>query len=136
MGRTRFDGPVFGAKHQLFTIGPVAASTGSSAVFAGVVVPRNEDWYLTDASLHRASTGSTNLVVSFHDDSTLVGSVGIGGSSVVAGNSTQFTPDSGELGARVAGGSVLTVSHSSHAGPNAGLTVAVSGYVRFAGTES
>src|SRR5687767_6068332 len=101
MGRTRFSGPVFGAKVPLFTVGGIAASTGSSAIFAGTVVPTGEDWYITDIAVHRNSTGSTNFVVSVHDDSTLVGSVGVGGSSVVVGNCTTVTPDSGELGVRV-----------------------------------
>lgn len=132
MGKTAFSGPVFGAKQTLLSAGPVAASTGSSAVFAGVVVPRGEDWLVTDLSLYRNSTGSTSLVVSVHDDSTLVGSISIGGSSVAASNSTAFTPDSGEYqGKLVASGSVLTLSHSSHAGPNANLIVAVSGYRRW-----
>lgn len=132
MGKTAFSGPVFGAKQALMWAGPVAASTGSSAVFAGVVVPKGEDWYVSELSLHRASTGSTNLVISLHDDSTLVGSITIGGSSVVASNSTHFTADSGEYqGIKVLSGSVVTLSHSSHAGPNAGLSVMLSGYRRW-----
>lgn len=136
MGRTRYEGPVFGAKHTLFSVGGIDASTGSSAIFAGVRVPTGEDWLITDISIHRNSTGSTSLVVSLHDDSTLVGSVGIGGSSVVASNCTTVTSDPGDLGAKVLAGSVLTLSHSSHAGPNIGLSASVMGYVRFSGTES
>jgi hypothetical protein len=136
MGRTRFSGPVFGAKQSLFSVGGIAASTGSSAIFAGTVVPTGEDWYISDIAVHRNSTGSTDFRVSVHDDSTLVGSVAVGGSSIVAGNCTTVTADSGEYGAKVAAGSVLTLSHSSHAGPNIGVSVNVSGYVRFSGTES
>jgi hypothetical protein len=132
MGKTAFSGPAFGAKATLFSAGPVSASTGSSAIFSGTVVPPGEDWYPTDISLYRNSTGSTNLVISVHDDSTLVGSVGIGGSSIVASNLARFTADSGEYqGLRVASGSTLTLSHSSHAGPNANLTVVLSGYRRW-----
>jgi hypothetical protein len=136
MGRTRFSGPVFGAKQSLFSVGGIAASTGSSAIFAGTVVPTGEDWHITEIAIHRNSTGSTNFVVSLHDDSTLVGSVGVGGSSIVASNCTTVTADAGDIGAKVLAGSVLTLSHSSHAGPNIGLSASVYGYVRFSGTES
>jgi hypothetical protein len=132
MGKTAYSGPLFGGKATLFSVGPVAASTGSSAVFAGVVVPRGEDWYVTDLSVFRGSTGSSNLVISLHDDSTLIGSLGGGGSTIAFGASTRFTPDSGEYqGVRVLTDSTLTLSHSSHAGPNALLTVVVSGYRRW-----
>lgn len=132
MGKTAFSGPAFGAKATLFSAGPVAASTGSSAIFAGAIVPAGEDWYPTEVSLHRTSTGSTNLAISVHDDSTLVGSVTVGGSSIAASGITRFTADSGEYqGIRIASGSTVTFSHSSHAGPNAGLTVVLSGYRRW-----
>lgn len=132
MGKTAFSGPAFGAKGTLMFTGPVAASTGSSAVFAGCIVPSGEDWYITEISLHRNSTGSTNFVVSVHDDSTLVGSVGVGGSSAAASGITVVTADAGEYaGMRVASGSTLTLSHSSHAGPNINVTAAVYGYPRW-----
>lgn len=132
MGKTSFSGPLFGAKASLFCAGPVAASTGSSAVFSGAVVPRGEDWYATDLSVYRNSTGSTDLTISVHDDSTLVGSIAVLGSSGIVGNSTRFTPDSGEYqGIRIASGSTVTFSHSSHAGPNANLQVVLSGYRRW-----
>lgn len=132
MGKTAFSGPSFGSKATLFSAGPVSASTGSSAVFYGAIVPPGEDWYATELSLYRNSTGSTNLAISLHDDSTLVGSVTIGGSSIAAAASTYFTPDSGEYqGIKIASGSTVTLSHSSHAGPNANLCVVVSGYRRY-----
>lgn len=132
MGKTSFSGPAFGAKATLLSVGPLAASTGSSAVFAGTIVPAGEDWYLTEVALHRNSTGSTNFVVSVHDDSTLVGSVGVGGSSIAASGIARFTPDVGEFqGVKVLSGSTITLSHSSHAGPNINLTAVLSGYRRF-----
>ena len=131
MGKTAFSGPVFGAKATLLDVGPVAASTGSSAIFAGVVVPPGEDWYATDISLYRNSTGSTNLTISLHDDSTLVGSISIA-SSIAAAGTRQFTADSGEYqGVKIASGSTMTLSHSSHAGPNINMTIVVSGYRRW-----
>lgn len=133
MGKTAFSGPVYGAKQTLWSGGPFAASTGSSATFAGTKVPSGEDWYATELALYRNSTGSTNFVVSLLDDSTLVGSVNVGGSSLAAvSNITVFTPTGGEYeGAFVASGSVLTFAHSSHAGPNAELSVTLSGFRRF-----
>lgn len=132
MGKTGFAGPVYGAKQTLLSVGPTAASTGSSAVFAGTVVPVGEDWYATEVALYRNSTGSTNFVVSVQDDSTTIGSVGVGGSSVVASGISIFTRDGGEYeGTRIASQSVITFSHSSHAGPNANACVSLYGFRRF-----
>ncbi len=133
MGKTSFSGPVFGAQQTLFSVGPVAASTGSSAAFWGIVVPAGEDWYATELCLFRNSTGSTNLVVSLLDDSSAVGTVGPGGSSVASAQVTVITKDGGEYsGARILSGSTITLAHSSHAGPNINLCVTLSGYRRFA----
>ena len=132
MGKTAFTGPVFGAKQSLIDCGPVSASTGSSANFYAVIVPAGEDWYITDLSLYRNSTGSTDLAVSVLDDSTNVLSVTIGGSSIVASNIARATPTAGEFqGVQVASGSTITLAHSSHAGPNANLCVQVSGFRRY-----
>jgi hypothetical protein len=132
MGVTRFSGPVYGAKETLFSAGPVSASTGSSAVFAGIIVPVGEDWYVTELSMFRTSTGSTNFVVSVQDDSTTIGSVGVGASSIAAGAVTVFTADGGEHeGLRILTGSTVTLSHSSHAGPNANVCVAMRGFARW-----
>lgn len=133
MGKTSFSGPVFGAKQTLFSVGPVAASTGSSAVFAGTVIPPGEDWYATELLLYRNSTGSTNFVVSLHDDSTLLGSVTAGGSSVAMSNYAIIAKDANEYeGKQMLSGSTITLSHSSHAGPNINLVAVLRGYTRFA----
>lgn len=66
MGKTSFNGPVYGAKSLLWVAGPAAAaSTGTSTVLAFVqpgyarrVVPLYEDWIITEAHLV-ASTAST-----------------------------------------------------------------------------
>jgi hypothetical protein len=132
MGKTAHDGPLFGAKATLFSAGPVSASTGSSAIFAGTIIPAGEDWLLTDVAIYRNSTGSTDFTVSVHYNSTLAGSVGVGGSSIVASNIARFTADGGEYqGLKVLSGSTVTLSHSSHAGPNANVTVVLSGYRRW-----
>jgi hypothetical protein len=133
MGKTSFSGPVYGAKQTLFSVGPIAASTGSSAVFAGTVVPPGEDWFATELLVYRNSTGSTNFVVSLHDDSTLMGTATVSGSSIAVSNYSIITKDASEYeGARLASGSVLTLSHSSHAGPNINLFAVVRGFTRFA----
>ncbi len=133
MGKTAFSGPVYGAKETLWSVGPIAASTGAVAVCAGTIIPTGEDWYGTELVMFRNSTGSTNLVMTLIDDSTTVGTVGVGGSSATAASAITVLPtDGGEFeGTKLAGGSTLTLSHSSHAGPNINLFVAVHGFRRF-----
>jgi hypothetical protein len=64
MGKTAFDGPVYGAKSLLWTYGPFAdthstgASTGLLNANALRVVPNYEDWYITEIQ-HAASTNSS-----------------------------------------------------------------------------
>lgn len=137
MGVSRFSGPVYGSKGSLFSVGPVSASTGSSAVFAGTVVPAGEDWYATELLLYRNSTGSTNFIVSLQDDSTTIGQVSVNGSSIAVSNYSSFVTDGGEFeGTRIASGSVITLSHSSHAGPNANINVVVRGFTRFVNSSA
>lgn len=132
MGKTAFAGPVFGAKQTLIDVGPVNTSTGSSANFYGCIVPAGEDWFITEISLFRNSTGSTDLAVSVLDDSTNVVSVTAGGSSIAMSNIARATATSGEFqGSQVLSGSTITLAHSSHAGPNANLCVQVSGFRRY-----
>lgn len=132
MGKTNFSGPTYGAKATLFSIGPVTPSTGATGVLGGTIVPAGEDWYATEVVLYRNSTGSTNIVVSVLDDSTSLGTVGVAGSSVAGGAVTIFTTDGGEYeGTRIASGSVITFTNSSHAGPNANLHINLRGFTRF-----
>lgn len=138
MGKTSFSGPVYGSKETLFSVGPIAASTGAVAACAGTIVPSGEDWYATELVLFRNSTGSTNLVLTLLDDSSAVGTVGVGGSSATAASAITVLPtDSGEFeGTKIAGGSTITFSHSSHAGPNINLFVALHGFRRFSYTST
>ena len=132
MGKTSYSGPLYGAKATLMSVGPFACSTGSSAVFSGGRVPSGEDWYATELVVHRASTGSTDLAISLQVNSSTVGSVGIGGSSVAASTYSVITASAGEYeGLRIASGTEFTLSHSSHAGPNTGVTVTLRGFTRF-----
>lgn len=132
MGKTAFSGPAFGAKATLFSA-TFAASTGSSAVCAGTIIPAGEDWYATELSVFRSSSGSTDFTISLQDDGTTIGSVNVNGSSIAGGSGiARFTPTSGEYqGLLMASGSTLTFSHSSHAGPNAGVTVVLRGFPRW-----
>lgn len=132
MGKTSFSGPVYGGKATLCSVGPFACSTGSSAVFAGGYVPTGEDWYATELLVHRASTGQATLVISLQSNSTTIGSVTIGSSAASASTFARFTVDAGEYeGARMAAGTAWTLSHSSHADPNANVTVTLRGFTRF-----
>jgi hypothetical protein len=128
MGKTSYSGPVYGAKATLFSFGPVNAAT--STVLGGVVVPAGEDWYATELSVFRNSTGSTTAIVSALDDSTLVGATAAITSSVTAASAIKiFTPDGGEYeGTRIASGSTVTFTVSD---TNLGLLVSLSGYRRF-----
>jgi hypothetical protein len=131
MGLSRLSGPAYGAKATLLGVGPFSASTGSSAIFSGAVVPSGEDWYATELVCFRNSTGTNGFVVSLHKNSSLIGSVTLA-STAVAGAVGIITKDGGEYeGARLASGSTITLSHSSHAGANANVTVTLRGFTRF-----
>lgn len=137
MGKTAFSGPVFGAKQTLYSAA-FAASTGSSFVLGGTVVPSGEDWYATELALYRGSTGSSGFTVELLDDSSLVTSVNAtipgssGGSTIAFGNIVVVTADAGEYeGTKILSGSVISFRHSSHAGPNVGCGITLSGYRRW-----
>lgn len=132
MGKAAFSGPVYGTKGTLFTAS-FTPSTGAVGSPAGTMVPSGEDWYATELVLYRGSTGSTNLVITLLDDSTSIATVGIGGSSATGpAVTTVIATDSGEYsGTKIATGSVVTFQHSSHAGPNANLSVSLMGYPRW-----
>lgn len=131
MGKTAFSGPVYGAKATLFSAA-FTPSTGVTASPIGTIVPSGEDWYATEVALYRGSTGSTNLLITVLDDSTSIGTVGVGGSSATGPAVVSvLAADSGEYeGTRIASGSVVTFSHSSHAGPNINLSVMLRGFTR------
>lgn len=66
MGKTAFEGPVYGAKSVLWVTGPAAAATTNASTVAAFtqpgysrrVVPAYEDWIITEAYLV-CSTAST-----------------------------------------------------------------------------
>lgn len=128
MGKSAFLGPVYGAKATLFSFGPINAS--ASTVLGGVIVPAGEDWYATELSVFRNSTGSTTAVITALDDSTVVTATGAITSSLTAASAIKICPtDGGEYeGTRIASGSTVTFTVSD---TNLGLCVSLSGYRRF-----
>lgn len=132
MGKTAFSGPVFGAKQTLLSVGPFEASSGASTtIYAGVVIPSGEDWYATEVSLYKGSTGSTGFVAVVRKGSTALSSQAIT-SSAVASARAIVTADAGEYeGKRLASGSTVTVEALSPTVPTSLVTVVVSGFRRF-----
>jgi len=67
MGITRFSGPAYGAKANLFSYGPTRGdANASTALITSVVVPPYETWYLTElhvANSQVSSNSSTPKVV-------------------------------------------------------------------------
>lgn len=66
MGLSRPSGPVYGAKCNLMSYGPIAAANGSTALVASAVVPPYESWYITEvgfANTQATSNSSTPKVI-------------------------------------------------------------------------
>lgn len=127
MGKTAFSGPAFGAKATLVSYS--VATAASSGAVAGVVVPPGEDWYATDFSFYRPSTGLSTFAASVLDDSTVL--VTLASTAGGAGGwSASFTPDSGEYqGVKIASGSTVTFAHNST--QTGTVTGVLSGYRRW-----
>jgi hypothetical protein len=127
MGRTRFGGPVYGAKSILFSA--IVDVAGSSGTFGRLTVPSGEDWYATEFGAGRESTGVSGHALVLSDDSTVLSSLAFAdvnaGSTVAA-----LSPDSGEdEGVRIAGGSVVTLRTTSTA--TGKVSAVIHGYRRF-----
>ena len=140
MGKTAFTGPLWGAKSLLYTTrletvssGP-GGGAGLSTVIGGCQVPVGEDWYVTDMSMLRTSTGSSAYGVALLDDSTSISALTMTSTVANAVLSTALVPDGGEFsGVRVLSGSTLTITHtnSTVVGASSGLCVSIFGYPRF-----
>lgn len=127
MGKTAFSGPAFGAKATL--AGYTLVSAASSGAVAGTIVPPGEDWYATEITFYRSSTGLSTFAVSLLDDSTVVGSVA-STAGTAGGWLARFTPDSGEYqGVKIASGSLVEFSHNST--QTGVVAVTLSGYRRW-----
>ena len=138
MGRTRFSGPVYGAKQTLFSIGRDSLSTGAgsgvSTAFAATIIPAGEDWYACEFQAFRGSTGSSVTGFWVKDDSTVVSSVTMTSTTAEANSIAIITPDGGEKeGVRMLSGSTITFGHtnSSAQGALTNVSVALFGYRRF-----
>lgn len=135
MGKTSFDGPVFGSKSLLWSVQHDRAQGSTVAVTMGsITVPAGEDWLITDLHVYRGSTHSTASVVVLTDDSTAVGDVAIASSLAGVAGSTTVVKDADEyIGKRVASGSVLalTVHDGGSSLASAGWQAWVYGYPRW-----
>jgi hypothetical protein len=127
MGRTRFSGPTYGAKATLYSASLL--TSGSSGTFARVKVPAGEDWFATDFSIGRESTGVSGHAIVLLDDSTVLSSLAY--ADVNAGSTVAtLTADAGEdEGVRIAAGSVVTFRTTSTA--TGYISAALRGYTRF-----
>ena len=82
MGKTAMNGPVYGAKGNLFSMGPINAVNASTALVASIVVPPYETWYITEvfAGQSQATSNSSTpkIVVKVKGTSTSVSYPGPG----------------------------------------------------------
>src|SRR6185295_6809131 len=60
MGKTSFAGPVYGAKGNLFSFGPIAGGGGSTTFFCSIVVPPYETWYITEVNFGQTQASSNS----------------------------------------------------------------------------
>jgi len=110
MGKTAFNGPVYGAKSLLWSVQAdnLPISTAAQTV-ASITVPPGEDWVITDFAVFRGSSGSTDFTARLVDDSTAIASVAITSSAASGSGSTRLAKTDGEYtGTLVAEGSVLS----------------------------
>ena len=141
MGKTSFQGPVYGAKSLLWAVHRdnqlPAANDTTTVTLAQVRVPAYEDWFVTEFKAFRGSSGSTAVTTTYTltDDSTTVATLAT--ASSVAGLMLSTTPaaDAGEYeGVRVVANSTLAIT-LGHGGSSAAIssdvTCWVYGYVRY-----
>lgn len=66
MGISRYSGPVYGAKSNLFSFGPFTGSGASTATIVALVVPAYETWFVTEMQISNpqaTSNSSTPKVI-------------------------------------------------------------------------
>jgi hypothetical protein len=144
MGKTAMSGPVYGAKGNLVSFGPIAFSNTSSAVVATAVVPPYESWYITEVGWSNTQTSSNSstpkILVKVDgtptaDPAFAAGNPGtavsqVGGTSTAAFNlSATATVTAGEFeGYAAPANSTIRILSSGTIGA---LFVAVHGFRRF-----
>jgi hypothetical protein len=134
MGRTRFSGPVYGAKQTLFSIGWPTLSTGTSTVAAATIVPVGEDWYATEFQAYRGSTASSQAGFSVLKGSTVLSSITFTSTTADANQINIITPDGGEKeGKRIPSGSTVFFRYADVSSQAALTRVSwmLTGYRRF-----
>lgn len=134
MGRTRFSGPVYGAKQTLWSVNVPTTSSGVSTVAAATIIPAGEDWYATEFTGYRGSTGSSQFGVSITDDATVVSSVTFTSTTAGAIGINVIAPSPGEKeGLLMASGSTLRAWYADATSVAAMTNVSwvLSGYRRF-----
>ena len=138
MGKTAYTGPLYGAKQTLASIRVSDISSGAgngvSTSLSVFLCPLGEDWYGTEFSYHRQSTGSTGIEFSVQDDGTKFSSITITSSAADQLGYVSITADAGEYeGRRIAAGSTVSfnIVQSSVAPASSGVSLALYGYRRF-----
>lgn len=132
MGKTAFEGPVYGAKATLATINLKASSGASTVIYAGVIVPGGEDWYGTEVSLYKGSTGSTGFVAVVRKGSSALSSQAITSSAAGQSTSVIVTATAGEYeGKRLPSGCTVTFEATSPTVATSRVTMVLSGFRRF-----
>jgi len=140
MGKTAFNGPVYGAKSQLWNpFALVVSSGGTTQAIATTIIPSYEDWYITEAvyACSSCSTGAAaaSSVASFQiktNASTLHTPAFVNNTNTA--KLVTLTADAGEYeGKRCAGGSTLTfvVAGGSSAVAMGSVSASIRGFIRF-----
>jgi len=132
MGKTAFNGPVYGAKAALFSGFRQVVSSATTLTVASITVPSYEDWVVTELIAHCSSCTTGVARLSVLDDSTNLGTATFVSTSAAV--VTTITADAGEYeGKVVAAGSVLTVDAvpGSSALPMGSVQWVVRGFTRF-----
>lgn len=132
MGRTSFSGPVYGAKSLLgvASIGTIGPSVTDSEI-AELLVPANEDWYVTDVQAYCLNQGNGGTVDVESPDGTSLLSANITLTTGAAAAGVVVKTAEEDEGRRVASATRLHVEVTDGATTAiTGLIVSVYGYIR------
>jgi hypothetical protein len=143
MTLSRFNGPVYGAKSVLWSIGPMTGSSGgSSALVARILVPAYERWLITELNVSASTNSSLYLTQLKAKGGTTSADFPSGNAGTVASVSagastggfnliTTATPTAGEYeGYLVTENSTLRIV-SSGVNPPTNYTINVRGFIRY-----
>ncbi len=152
MGKTAFNGPVYGGKCLLWSFGPVTGTTGASTVLialnASRIVPPYEDWFVTEVNVSCSTCSSlgNNFILKSEGGSTTgitrlsgqypatvaqtIATVNSGTSTTVNTFATVVASPSEYEGMYVPAGSTLRWV-SSGVNPQGAVNLSVMGYIRW-----